>query len=56
MSKPKLTRKIISLETKIQILDDLQDGQSTAEVAKKFHLNEAMIRTIKRSEEKLEQV
>lgn len=34
MSKPKFSRKVISLETKIQNLDLLQDEKRTVDIAK----------------------
>lgn len=48
--KPTFKRKFISLETKIHILDRLLKGEKTSHVAKTLNLNEATIRTIKRSE------
>lgn len=43
-------RKNISLETKVQILDNLASGSSCSFVGKIFNLNEATIRTIKKNE------
>ncbi|GBM93171.1 Tigger transposable element-derived protein 1 [Araneus ventricosus] len=44
---------MISLETKIQILDRLKCGEGSSSVAKHFDLNEATVRTIKKNEEKI---
>ncbi|XP_012156546.1 uncharacterized protein LOC105664779 [Ceratitis capitata] len=46
----KAKRKAISLDTKINILDQLATGQGTTAVGKKFGIHEATIRTIKKSE------
>lgn len=43
-------RKVISLETKIKILDQLSKGERVMEVAKLYSMNEATIRTIKKNE------
>ncbi|XP_076749054.1 putative CENPB DNA-binding domain-containing protein 1 [Xylocopa sonorina] len=51
--KIQLKRKFISLEEKIQILDRLQDGERVSSVAKSYNLNEATVRTIKNSEQKI---
>ncbi|XP_030383230.1 tigger transposable element-derived protein 1-like [Scaptodrosophila lebanonensis] len=46
----KLKRKAISLETKIEILDRLRNGEGSTFLGKMFGLNEATVRTIKRNE------
>ena len=45
MSK-EVKRKVISLETKIEILDRLWKGDRVVYVAKSYSMNEATIRTI----------
>ena len=51
MSDIKLKRKAISLETKIEILDRLRNGEGDpTALGKTFGLNEATIRTIKKNE------
>jgi len=50
MSDIKLKRKAISLETKIEILDRLRNGEGSTALGKTFGLNEATIRTIKQNE------
>lgn len=45
MSK-EVKRKVISLETKIEILDRLRKGDRVVDVAKSYNINEATIRTI----------
>ena len=47
MSNTKLKRKAISLETKIEILDRLRNGEGSTFLGKMFGLNEATIITIK---------
>lgn len=44
-----MKRKVISLETKIKILDRLSNGERTTEVAKSYSMNEATIRTIRKN-------
>ncbi|XP_030385600.1 tigger transposable element-derived protein 1-like [Scaptodrosophila lebanonensis] len=46
----KLRRKVISLETKIEILDRLRNGEGSTFLGKMFGLNEATVRTIKKNE------
>ncbi|XP_067138393.1 tigger transposable element-derived protein 1-like [Centruroides vittatus] len=46
-------RHFISLELKIQILDRLKRGERLSRVAKTLNLNEATIRTIQKSEQKI---
>ncbi|UYV68170.1 hypothetical protein LAZ67_5003239 [Cordylochernes scorpioides] len=43
-------RKVISLETKIEILDRLRMGDRVVDVAKSYSMNEATIRTIRTNE------
>lgn len=50
MSNTKCKRKAISLETKIEILDHLRNGEGSTSIGKMFGLNEATIRTIKKNE------
>lgn len=45
-----LKRKVISLETKILILDRLHQGEKNAAIAKNLKINEASVRTIKKNE------
>lgn len=49
MSK-EVKRKVISLETKIEILDRLRKGDRVVDVAKSYNMNEATIRTIRTNE------
>lgn len=51
--KAGLTRKFISIEKKIRILDQLKKGNRVSIVSKKFNLNEGTVRTIRRNEEKI---
>lgn len=46
-------RKIISLDTKIKILDRLKSGEGSTAVANYFNLSEATVRTIKKNEDKI---
>lgn len=48
-------RQAISLETKIKILDCLKRGEGPTSVGKKFCLNEATIRTIRKNEDSIRQ-
>ncbi|UYV72509.1 hypothetical protein LAZ67_9003463 [Cordylochernes scorpioides] len=48
--KKEVKRKVISLETKIEILDRLRKGDRVVDVAKSYSMNEATIRTIRTSE------
>lgn len=48
--KKQLTRKIISLETKIEILDSLRKGEKLSRVSKKYSIHEVTIRSIKKNE------
>jgi len=43
-------RKGISLEYKIQVLDNLKQGSGASEVGRKFCLSEFTVRTIKKNE------
>ena len=49
MSK-EVKRKVISLETKIEILDRLRKGDRVVDLAKSYSMNEATIRTIRTNE------
>jgi hypothetical protein len=53
--KTALKRKKITLEDKISILDRLNKGEGSSAVAKSLNLNEATVRTIKKSEDKIKQ-
>ena len=46
-------RQAISLEVKLKILDCLAKGEGSTSVGKKFDLNEATIRTIKKNENEI---
>ncbi|UYV77478.1 hypothetical protein LAZ67_15001178 [Cordylochernes scorpioides] len=48
--KKEVKRKVISLETKIEILDRLRKGDRVVDVAKSYSMNEATIRTIRTNE------
>ncbi|XP_017761859.1 PREDICTED: tigger transposable element-derived protein 1-like [Eufriesea mexicana] len=48
-----MSRKCISLEEKIKILDRLKSGEKVIIIAKDLNLNEATIRTIKRNEDRI---
>jgi len=52
-TKPKLKRKFISLQQKIDILDQLNNGKKSTAIAKDLELNESTIRTIKQNESKI---
>lgn len=52
-TKPKFRRKFISLQQKIYILDQLNDGKKSTAIAKDLELNESTIRTIKQNESKI---
>lgn len=52
-SSKKHSRKSISLQTKIKVLDRLAKGQSYAFVGRKFNLSDSTVRTIKRKEESI---
>jgi len=54
--KKEVKRKVISLETKIEILDRLRKGDRVVDVAKSYSMNEATIRTIRTNETLLERV
>ena len=43
-------RKVISLETKIEILDRLRKGDRVVDIAESHSMNEATIRTIRTNE------
>ena len=49
MSK-EVKRRVISLETKIEILDRLRKGDRVVDVAKSYSMNEAIKRTIRTNE------
>ena len=51
--KSTLKRKFISLEEKIKILDRLVKGEKASQIAKSLNLNEATVRTIKKSEKEI---
>ena len=42
-------RRVISLETKIIILDRLSKGEGSTAIAKSYGMNEATVRTIKKT-------
>lgn len=44
----KRKRNVMTLETKIQLLDCLAAGETYASVSKKFKVNESTVRTIKK--------
>ena len=46
MSK-EIKRKVISLETKIEIFDRLRKEDKVVDIAKSYSMNEATIRTIR---------
>lgn len=46
-------RKVISLETKIQILDRLRKGETVTRVSNVYSIHEATIRTIRKSEDSI---
>ncbi|UYV66924.1 hypothetical protein LAZ67_4003355 [Cordylochernes scorpioides] len=48
--KKEVKREVISLETKIEILDRLRKGDRVVDVAKSYSMNEATIRTIRTNE------
>ncbi|UYV83478.1 hypothetical protein LAZ67_23001151 [Cordylochernes scorpioides] len=48
--KKEVKRKVISLETKIEISDRLRKGDRVIDVAKSYSMNEATIRTIRTNE------
>ncbi|UYV69405.1 hypothetical protein LAZ67_6003482 [Cordylochernes scorpioides] len=48
--KKEVKRKVISLETKIEILDRLRKGDRVVDVEKSYSMNEATIRTIRTNE------
>lgn len=48
-----LKLKFITIETKIQILNRIQNQERIADVARHFKLNESTIRTIKKNEDKI---
>ena len=50
MSK-EVKRKVISLETKIKILNRLRKGDLVVDVAKSYCMNDATIRTIRTNED-----
>ncbi|OWR52863.1 zinc finger protein 449, partial [Danaus plexippus plexippus] len=52
-TKPKLKRKFISLQQKIDILDQLSNGKKLTAIAKDLELNESSIRTVKQNESKI---
>jgi len=49
-TKTVMKRKIISLETKIEILDRLKNKERMVDIAKLYSMNESTIRTIKLNE------
>lgn len=48
--RKEVKRKVISLETKIEILDRLRKGDRVVDVAKSYSMNKATIRTIRTNE------
>lgn len=48
-----MKRKVISLETKIKILDRLRNRERVTDVAKFYSMNEATIRTIRKNEDSI---
>ncbi|XP_070140402.1 putative CENPB DNA-binding domain-containing protein 1 isoform X1 [Drosophila kikkawai] len=48
--RPPLKRKVISIETKIEILNRFDNGQTATEIARSLDFNEATVRTIKKNE------
>ena len=48
-----MKRKIISLETKIEILDRLRNKERMADIAKSYSMNESTIRTTKLNEDSI---
>ncbi|XP_067131436.1 tigger transposable element-derived protein 1-like [Centruroides vittatus] len=51
--RPSLKRNFISLQTKIEILDQIKNQERIADIGRHFNLNESTIRSIKQSEEKI---
>lgn len=51
--KPKFKRKFISLQQKIDILDQLNNNKKLTAIAKDMGINESSIRTIKQNENKI---
>lgn len=47
----KRKRNVMTLETKIQLLDCLAAGETYGSASKKFKVNESTVRTIKKSEQ-----
>ena len=48
-----MKRKLITIETKIQILDRLQNQERVADISRHFEWHELTIRTIKQNVEKI---
>ncbi|GFT02826.1 tigger transposable element-derived protein 1 [Nephila pilipes] len=53
INKTEIKRKVISLETKINILDRLRNKERVIDVAKIYSMNEAIIRTIRKNEDSI---
>nr|XP_012151876.1 PREDICTED: tigger transposable element-derived protein 1-like [Megachile rotundata] len=53
ITKKQMKRKVISLESKIKILDRLHNGERVIDVAKFYSMNEATIRTIRKNEDSI---
>ncbi|GFT89640.1 hypothetical protein NPIL_29021 [Nephila pilipes] len=53
INKREIKRKVISLETKINILDRLRNKERVIDVAKIYSMNEATIRTIRKNEDSI---
>lgn len=56
INKAEMKRKVISLQTKIEILNRLRNKERIVYVAKFYSMNEATIRTIKKTKTQLEKV
>lgn len=54
-NKTSFKRKSISFEDKLKILDRLRLGERSSSIAKSLNLNEATVRTIKKSEIKIKE-
>jgi hypothetical protein len=49
----KRARKVLSLQSKVELLDRLANGESVASVGRSFEINESTVRTIKQNEVKI---
>ena len=52
-SEKKRDKKVMTLESKIKVLDFLKSGERISSVAKKFVVNESTIRSIRQNEKKI---